>query len=237
MPRRVASRLLADVSALWVLSEAPAVLAADVALCHPPLRPDEIRAVARPIPFTSDFRLTVVAHDRPGLLADTTAVLARAELPIVAASATTWPGGLALHAVTVRAGHVLDARRWRTLGDELRSMTGASRDELPFRGSGRATVTRTGAGTTSSIVRVTATDEPGLLAAITRWFADAGVSIHAADVATEGTTARDVFLVDGDCDTASLARHLSRAAPASCGSTVAAFLRDVVTSRGVRMWA
>jgi hypothetical protein len=118
VPRAVTTRLLEDVSPLWVLSEAPAVLAADLALCHPRLGDGEVRAVAREIPGTGMFRLTVVAHDRPALLADTTAALAAEGVSIVAASAMTWPKqGLALHSVTVRSGRGFDPARWATIGE------------------------------------------------------------------------------------------------------------------------
>ena len=64
------------------MSERPAVLAADLALCHPPLAPDEVRAVARPMEAPSTFRVTVVATDRPGLLADTAAALAEEDMTV-----------------------------------------------------------------------------------------------------------------------------------------------------------
>ena len=64
----------------------------------------------------------------------------------------------------------------------------------------------------SSFVRVTAPDRPGLLHAICRWFADAGVSIEAADVSTAEGVATDVFLVTGDYDIGELNHFLGRAA-------------------------
>ncbi|MGH9275695.1 MAG: alpha/beta fold hydrolase, partial [Acidimicrobiales bacterium] len=44
-----ARALLRDAPPLWLMSETPATLAGDLALCHPKLRRDEVRAVARPI--------------------------------------------------------------------------------------------------------------------------------------------------------------------------------------------
>jgi hypothetical protein len=122
----------------------------------------------------------------------------------------TWPDSqLALHALTVRSDGGMDAARWSAIGDRLR----ATVDE-PFSStfvpSGPATVTRSGSGVGTSIVRVTAPDDVGLLSAICRWFADEGLSIEAAGIATVDGVASDVFLVDGDCDTGRLARHLSR---------------------------
>ncbi|MEA3055696.1 MAG: hypothetical protein QOD30_1128, partial [Actinomycetota bacterium] len=118
MPVRMARKLVRDASPLWLMSESTDVLAADLALCHPKLRGDEVRAVARAIEGSSAIRLTVVAADRPGLLADSAAVLAWHRLSIARASATTWPGGLALHALTIEPPDPLDDEAWRALGDD-----------------------------------------------------------------------------------------------------------------------
>ena len=132
VPETVTRRLLKGVSPLWVLSAPPAVLAADLALCHPKLQRDEVRAVARSIRSSNLHRLTVVARDRPGLLADTAAVLAIEGASVVSASAMTWPrDGLALHSLTVKASGGLDQQRWAAIGARL-----------PRRGRGR---TRPGA--------------------------------------------------------------------------------------------
>ena len=223
VPRRTRDRLLGGVSPLWVLSESPDVLAADLALCHPRLRPGEVRAVARHVPSSSRFRLTVVATDRQGLLADTAATLARAGVSIVAASVMTWPAQrLALHAITVESDEGFDSRRWTAIGARLREMARESPPTFPFMPTGRARVSRTGEGAGRSIVRVTAPDRIGLLSAVCRWFADAGISIEAADIATNRGTATDVFLVDGEFDADCLAEHLS--GPASSRSTPAAVI-------------
>ena len=117
LPRPVVSKLLDGVSPLWALSESPEVLAADLVLCHPPVADGEVRAVARELPGSGMFRLTVVAHDRPGFLADTTAVLAATGASVEGASVMTWPErGLALHAVTVHSPHGIDADSWDEIG-------------------------------------------------------------------------------------------------------------------------
>lgn len=177
LPPRVTTQLLDGVSPLWVLSESPEVLATDLVLCHPKFRTGEVRAVARPMPDGTTFRLTVVAGDRPGFLADTAATLADEGVSIEAASVTTSPGGrVALHALTVRSRTEFDEQRWTSIGSRLRA---------------------------------TAPNCLGLLAPTCRWFADQGLSIEAADISTVLDNADDVFLVDGDCDTELLARHLS----------------------------
>ena len=210
VPPTTARRLLDGVSQLWALSEAPDVLAADLALCHPRVRADEVRAVARQLPDGDRFRLTVVAQDRHGFLADTTAVLATAGVSVERASVMTWPEhDLALHALTVHSEDGIDTGLWEQLGARLQA-SAETPVRMLFRPSGRARVTTTGAGTSTSIVRVNAPDDIGLLSAICRWFADHGISIEAAGIDTTNGVANDVFLIDGDCDTAALAAHLSR---------------------------
>ena len=220
MPRSVVAQLLEGVSPLWVLSEAPDVLAADLVLCHPRVGVHEVRAVAREMPATNTFRLTVVARDRRGFLADTAAVLAAAGVTVEAASVVTWPDRqLALHALTVRSGDGLDDEGWNAIGTRLTTSVQAPMPAA-FVPSGRARVTRSGAGPGTSIVRVTAPDNVGLLSAICRWFADHRISITAAGIATVDGVATDVFLVDGDCDTEQLARHLSAPPTRSCAGVL-----------------
>jgi len=218
VPRRFAKRLLDGVSPLWVLSEAPAVLAGDLALCYPRLRRGEVRAVARQMPTTNSFRLTVVAGDRPGLLADTAATLAAEGVSVASASVMTWPKArLALHAITVQSHTGFDAKRWAAIGRRLRETAAGSPTSFPFVPSGRAQVTRTGAGSGETLVRVTAPDRLGLLSAMCRWFADQGVSIQAADIATVDGTATDVFLVRGELDIDLLAEHLTEPSSSRSG--------------------
>ena len=103
------------------MSERPAVLAADLALCHPPLAVAEVRAVARPMDTASTFRVTVVAADRPGLLADTAAALADEDLTVVSASVATWTDpDIALHSLTVVSTSV-GTPRWDDVGGRAAS--------------------------------------------------------------------------------------------------------------------
>jgi pimeloyl-ACP methyl ester carboxylesterase/predicted amino acid-binding ACT domain protein len=231
VPRKVVARLLDGVSPLWVLSQAPEVLAADLALCHPRLRAGEVRAAARPISSTNAFRLTVVAGDRPGLLADTAATLAEEGLSVLSASAMTWPRErIALHALTVESPIDFDSDRWADLGKRLHELAAGSSPRSRFVPSGRARVTLTGGGDGKSIVRVTAADRLGLLSAVCRWFADEGVSIEAADIETVNGIANDVFLIDGECRIDDLATTLSEE-PASrvphCAALLDTLLRAV----------
>jgi pimeloyl-ACP methyl ester carboxylesterase/glycine cleavage system regulatory protein len=217
VPDHAASELLAGAAPLWLLSDAPPVLAQELALCWPALSHGEVRVAVRPASSPRTFRVVVVAADRPGSFADTTSVLAREGLTVTAASVTTWQQPqLALHAVTVRADQELDRRRWEDIGRDLRQVVSGPAPR-PFDGVGWATVTVDGEGSGGTVVRVVAEDAPGLLTATCRWFADSGVSIQAARVVTVADTADDVFVIDGSCDAAALAQHLRRQRPSAWG--------------------
>jgi pimeloyl-ACP methyl ester carboxylesterase/glycine cleavage system regulatory protein len=207
VPDDVAGRLLDTAPPLWLMSERAEVLAADLALCHPPLRVGEVRAVARRVTEPDGMRLTVAAGDRPGLLADSAAVLAHHAIPVRSASAASWPrAGLALHAFTVAA--TPDVADWEHLGADLRAMAATGRvAATPAVRRGRASVQVSGAGD-EVLVRVDALDRPGLLAATCRWLADQDVDIGALHAATHGEVASDVFLVHGSVDADALAAHL-----------------------------
>jgi UTP:GlnB (protein PII) uridylyltransferase len=210
IPPRVVTRLLTAASPLWMMSDRPSVLAADLALCHPPLAEAEVRAVARPMDDPRTFRLTVVAADRAGLLADTAAALADEGLKVVSASATTSADpAIALHSLTIRSKRAATPD-WDALGAALQTAIGGSRPATHYTPTGRATVVTTESGADRTLVRVTAPDGIGLLETISRWFAERGISIEAAEITTVGGTATDRFLIEGELEPAALAAHLSR---------------------------
>ncbi len=201
---------LRDAPTLWLMSAQPEVLAGDLALCYPPLESDEVRAVARPLDASNATRLTIVAPERRGLLADTTAVLAANGLCIIDASAATWNHQrLALHAFTLENTSHVDETGWKQIGEDLRAIgTQPGKERLEFVPAGRATVTAYGSEGQPTLVRVEASDQVGLLSTICAWFADHDLSVESLHAATDGDVARDVFLVDGSCDARDLARFL-----------------------------
>ncbi|GAC1530789.1 MAG: hypothetical protein NVS3B12_05820 [Acidimicrobiales bacterium] len=175
------------------------MLAKDLALCHPPLGASEVRAVAQPLDHGL-IRLTVITHDRRGLLADTAAVLAAEGVSVIAASALTWTSkGLALHALTVSPGHMTQSR-WDELGARLRAVGAGERIALEFTPLGRAEVSCASASEGRLLLSVTAEDQVGLLWAICRWLADEGVGIESAQIGGRGGRADDRFLVHGQFD-------------------------------------
>ena len=73
------------------------------------------------------FRLTVVAADRPGLLADSAAALAEQGLTVQSASAATWTDpDVALHTLTITSTSAGDPD-WDALGARLQSIAGGAR--------------------------------------------------------------------------------------------------------------
>jgi [protein-PII] uridylyltransferase len=203
VPDEMAAALIKGASPLWLSSDSAALLAEDLALCHPPLKPHEVRA--RAVAGDDAWRLTVVAHDRKGLLADTAAILALGDYSVRAASVATWKNlDLALHALTVAGPVPTDAKL-----DELGAALNAKeRPTFRFTPIGRAYVSKSGDANGDPMISVVAPDQPGLLAAICRWLAKSGASIEAAWITGEDE-ANDVFVLSGDVDVAGLERHLS----------------------------
>jgi pimeloyl-ACP methyl ester carboxylesterase len=215
IPRSVARSMLGDAPPLWLMSAPAQVLAGDIALCHPRLGADEVRAMARPLADSGTVRFTVVARDRPGLLADTAAVITTHGLSIAQASAATWSEDvLALHALDLPDASHLTAEDWERIGVDLRSPLRAGTREMPHLPV-RAKVTVYGAGDHRSLVRVTASDQAGLLWRISAWFARYDVSIESLDASTTNGVVHDVFLVAGRFDAADLRHHLSHGALAT----------------------
>lgn len=209
VPAEVVDEFLSDAPDLWLASAAPVLLAGDLALCHPPLRTAEVRAVARPL-GDGIIRLTVFAHDRHGLLADTTGVVSASGFQIVAASAMTCRARrVALHALTLAAGE-LEADAWDRLGARLREVGAGDSAAVTFTPEGEAQVESVPFSPGHHLVTVRAPDQVGLLWAICSWFADHQLSIETAHVSGEpGEWVTDRFVVEGTPDVADLARRIS----------------------------
>ena len=210
LPAKLAGDLVTTAPSLWLSSDAASDLAGDLALCHPPLGPAEVRArVTRS--KTGTWRLTVAAHDRPGLLADTAGVLTREGLSILTASVATWNHlDLALHAVTL-PGPVPGPDKLDRIGRRLRSASTGEWIEVQYKPLGRASVRNEGDANGDPMIAVTAPDQPGLLWAACRLLADQGVSIQAAWAAGDDDNgATGVFVVRGFPDLPQLERRLSR---------------------------
>ncbi len=154
----------------------------------------------------SDTRVTVVAPDRPGLLATVAGVLMLHRLDVRGVSAQTLDGMAAqVWAVCSRQGDGPDSARLRE--DVLRAVDGrldvaarlAGRSQQPPRGRLPVPPPRVdvleGVTDRASVVEVRAHDAPGLLHRLAVALAGGRVSILTAVVGTLGAEAVDVFYV------------------------------------------
>ncbi len=213
VPGELVEELLDSAPELWLRGESPDVIAGDVALCHPSLSTREVRVWCAPALIAGALRVSVLAHDRPGLLAATTGALANAGLPIIQAAAMTWPQrGWALQRVLVADPR---ARSTRPVERDLlcAQLRAAVREgitpDVAFIPAGPVRVTANGDRGGRRVLRVLAPDRPGLLWAISAWMERSDCNVLVARAAPAGEQADDSFLVDGSPDEDELAGYLS----------------------------
>ena len=175
-------------------------------------------AVARKTGFAGELHrsavgeadLTLLAADRPGLLAVFTAALAANGIDILGAEVNSLASGIALDTFVVResGGAAPSQSRWEAArGDLLRLLSGAEDPHrLVQKRLRRATWASSAAPSvetklrvddvsseTMTILDVLTQDRPGLLHTIADALHRAGVSIEVARIATEGNRATDAF--------------------------------------------
>lgn len=154
-------------------------------------------------------RLTIVCHDRPGLLQALAGTLAAHQANVLGGVAYTRDDGLAIEVWHVgdALGHGIDDRRWSRILDAIPAVLDGSypleeriaqmRRSYP---SPAATFAPTAhvenaASDAYSVLEVTAQDRPGLLHAVTRALAELGIDIHLAKMDTLGPEVFDAFYV------------------------------------------
>jgi UTP:GlnB (protein PII) uridylyltransferase len=209
----LADELLTRAPELWLAGESPDVIAGDILMCHPALGVGEVRIQVAQLPVNGVMRVSLLARDRPGLLAATTAALAAESLSVIQAAAMTWPDrGWAVQRVLVAdPGRVTagaadrDLLRARLRAAVIRPVVPA----LAFAPAGPAEVSVADAAGGHRLVHVAAPDRQGLLAAISTWLDREGCNILVARAEPFGELVVDRFLVDGDPDADRLAAYLS----------------------------
>jgi predicted amino acid-binding ACT domain protein len=247
LPDELVDEVLSETTTLWLLGATDELVASELVLCHPPLGSGEVRAVVTEADEPGLWRVTVVTHDRPGLLAATGGTLSAAGLSIVDAAGAVLPRSrLAMQRLTVSSPerHLAEAA-WSRLGRDLRAtLAGGEVPPSRFGPRGPVVVEAQPQELGRSVVTVEAPDGLGLLHAAAAWFEANGCNVEACRVGTEGARARGVFIVLGSVDTAALARllggpgadsvvtrvattpfHLVAAGLATAGGGVTAFLR------------
>jgi [protein-PII] uridylyltransferase len=161
-------------------------------------------------PESGEAELTLVAPDRPGLLALFSAALAANGIDILAAEVNSLEDGIALDRFVVRepGGGTPAQGRWEAAhADLLRLLSGAEDPHLLVQrrlrraswaaSAAPAVETKLRVDNVSSadctILDVFTQDRPGLLHAIADALHRAGASIEVARIATEGNRATDAF--------------------------------------------
>ncbi len=212
LPPELVDEVLADTNTLWLLGAPDELVAGELVLCHPPLGRDEVRAVVNATDHPRQWRVTVVTQDRPGLLAASSAALARAGLSIVDAAVAVLPRSrLALQRLTFVANGGRDpaAAAWTELGRALReNLKSRATGAVAFEPRRPVTVEAQPQELGRSVVTVEAPDGMGLLHATAAWLAAAGCNVEACRAGVEHGRAREVFIVNGPLDTAALATAL-----------------------------
>ncbi len=174
-----------------------------------PVGRTEVRTTVHPGTRAGTYALSVIAADRPGLLSWVAGALAVAGLSILTAQVFTTEDGVAVDVFEVEGVFEpeVDEGRWREFRSLLRKAIEGRlalehrvaekrrhyprpRAEVPV----RVTVDND-ASDFFTVIEVGAADRIGLLFDITRTFAELGLDVHLAKVATYGARVVDAFYV------------------------------------------
>ena len=212
----------------YLLAIEPERVARHYPTIHPPVGALDVRAVHLEGGRAGTYELLVVARDRAGLLSWIAGSLALAGLSILTAQVFTTGDGVAIDRFEVEGAwepEVSD-RRWREFRGMLRRAIDGSislerRVEekrrwypAPAVPSPVSVDVDDAASDFATVIEVGAPDRIGLLYDITRTFADLGVDVHLATVATYDGRVVDSFYVRDDLgrklasDTAELEHEL-----------------------------
>jgi [protein-PII] uridylyltransferase len=193
----------------YLLGVPTEVAARHFRLLAPPVGAADLRTDARPGERSGTYDLTVVASDRPGLLAKIAGALALNGLNILSAQAFTTEDGVALDLFVVDPvfEDEIDEDRWRRFRTDLRkAIEGRISLEYRVREKRRLYPQPTAVAPTSvtidnevsdffTVVDVSAPDRIGLLFDLARAFHELELDVHVAKVATLGSRVVDAFYV------------------------------------------
>jgi [protein-PII] uridylyltransferase len=220
---------LARLPHAYLLAVSPETAAAHHALLatHPGLT--EVRTLAEPGERAGTWRVTVVAADRPGLLARIAGSLALEGLSILSAQAFTTADGIAvdLFDVTPAFHGDVDEERWRSFRHTLRRAL-EGRISLEYRVREKRRHYRAEAPDVpteirvlndasgfATVVEVETGDRIGLLFDLARTFEELHLDVALAKVATYGPRVVDAFYVTraggGKIDDPEVEREIDRA--------------------------
>jgi [protein-PII] uridylyltransferase len=159
------------------------------------------------------WSLLIMSSDQPGLLAKICGVMTLNNLTVLNAQIFTWSDGTVVDVLDVRPtdGLGYDERDWAALNVELDlaityrlglshrlykklAAVQARKKDLVSRHKPRVIINND-ASTTFTVIEVYGNDREGQLYRVTQTFADFGINIHKAFIATEVERSIDVFYV------------------------------------------
>jgi [protein-PII] uridylyltransferase len=187
----------------------PGTAARHFRLVTPALTSTEVRTDVAAGSRPGTHEVTVVAADRPGLLARMAGALALSGLNILSAEAFTTEDGVAVDLFSVEPAFrgEVDADRWRAVRTDLRrALEGRISLEHRVREKRRhypstaveipiEVTVRNDVSDFSTVVEVSAGDRIGLLFDLARAFEELDLDVHLAKVATYGPRVVDAFYV------------------------------------------
>lgn len=193
----------------YLLAVTPDTAARHFRLLTPPLGATELRTDARAGERSGTYDLTVVARDRPGLLAKIAGALSLNGINVLSAHAFTTEDGVAVDIFVVDSvfEEEVDEDRWRRFRSDLRkALEGRvsldyrvreKRRHYPEHKVPTATSVKIDNGVSDffTVVEVSAPDRIGLLFDVARAFHELELDVHVAKVATFGTRVVDAFYV------------------------------------------
>ncbi|MGH2656046.1 MAG: HD domain-containing protein [Actinomycetota bacterium] len=208
-PADAVERYLDRLPRAYLASVPPATAAAHLRLVGPPLAAAEVRTLAGPGERPGTHQVTVVAADRPGLLARIAGCLSLEGLAILSARAFTTEDGTAvdLFEVTPAFHGEVDEERWRRFRRTLRrALEGRVTLEHRVREKRRhypppsteidsRVRILNDESAFSTVIEVETADRIGLLFDLARALEELDLDVHLARVATYGDRVVDAFYV------------------------------------------
>ena len=210
-PNDDVERFVGRMPRAYFLAVEPARAARHFAVVSPPIGANEVRASSVAGARAGAYELLVVAADRPGLLSWIAGSLALGGITILSAQVFTTEDGAAVDLFEVEGAFepVIGERRWREFRSTLRKAIEGStsledrvrekRRQYPVAKNPTPLTVHVDndASDFSTVIEVGATDRIGLLYDITRTFAELGLDVHLAKVATfEGRVVDAFYLRD-----------------------------------------
>lgn len=177
-----------SVPPMFVLANDEQTLRNVASLARPPIGKNDVRAHVTRI--DDAYSVVFTARDRVGLIARETRALLESSCSVLAASALTWPDGIAVTTYRVRSVSPPSAER---LAQSVRDAIVAPLTVVPLPGATSTFDNESSPWWTRC--RIEAIDTEGFLHRATSAFAAAGINVHAASVSTVEGHAVDEFEV------------------------------------------